>query len=147
MPYKLFLDDVREPSQIFKTTTNKEWEIARNYSNFVEIVKERGLPFMVSFDHDLAEEHYRPSMYASDKHYTKYYNDGTFKEKTGYHAAQWLVTYCLDNNIDLPKWNVHSMNPIGKENIIALLQSYEKFRFSHSEKSSEGQSVGKENTD
>ena len=128
MPYKLFLDDVREPNQVFKTTTNKEWEIARNYANFVEIITEKGLPFMISFDHDLADEHYRPSMYAPDKHYTQYYNDGTFKEMTGYHAAQWLVTYCLDKNIDLPKWNVHSMNPIGKENIIGLLTSYEKFR-------------------
>ena len=128
MPYKLFLDDVREPNQVFKTTTNKEWEIARNYANFVEIVMEKGLPFMVSFDHDLADEHYRPSMYDKDKHYTKYYNDGTFKEMTGYHAAQWLVTYCLDKNVDLPKWNVHSMNPIGKENITGLLTSYEKFR-------------------
>lgn len=128
MPYKLFLDDVRFPIQVFRTTTNMEWKVVRSYDEFVKIIEEQGLPFMISFDHDLADEHYRQSMYDKDKHYTKYYNDGTFKEKTGYHAAQWLVTYCLDKNIDLPKWNVHSMNPIGKENITGLLTSYEKFR-------------------
>lgn len=128
MSYKLFIDDQREPNQVFKTTSNKEWEIVRNYNSFVEVISEKGLPFMVSFDHDLSPEHYRPSMYDTDKHYTKYYNDGTFREKTGYHAAQWLVTYCLDRDTDLPKWNVHSMNPVGKENITSLLDSYEKFR-------------------
>ena len=135
--YKLYLDDVRNPTNTFPTTLNSEWVIARSYREFVQVIEKKGLPFMISFDHDLADEHYRPSMYDTDKHYTKYYTDGTFTEKTGYHAAQWLVAYCLDKNIDLPKWNVHSMNPVGKDNIIALLTSYEKHRSNHSENSSE----------
>jgi len=137
MPYRIYLDDVRNPTNTFPTTSNSEWVIARSYKEFVEVIEKQGLPFMVSFDHDLADEHYRPSMYDKDGHYSKYYTDGTFREKTGYHAAQWLVTYCLDKNIDLPKWNVHSANPIGKQNITSLLLSYEKFR--NSENHSEGQ--------
>jgi hypothetical protein len=130
--YKLFLDDVRNPQQVFPTTSTDEWVIVRSYRHFVDTIQKQGLPFMISFDHDLADEHYRDSMYNPDKHYTNYYNDGTFKEKTGYHCAQWLVTYCLDKKIDLPKWNVHSMNPVGKVNIISLLTSYERFQSDNS---------------
>lgn len=125
--YKLYLDDVRDPTNTFPTTTNTEWVIARSYESFVEIIGEKGLPFMVSFDHDLADEHYRPSMYDTDKHYTKYYNDGTFREKTGYHCAVFLVEKCMELNTAPPKWNVHSMNPVGKENIISYLRSYEEY--------------------
>lgn len=126
--YKCFLDDLRMPTNIFPTTKNREWTIVRNYDEFVRAIKKHGLPFFISFDHDLADEHYRASMFNADKHYTKYYNDGTFKEKTGYHAAKWLVDYCMDNNRALPQWNVHSANPCGAENIRSYLQSYERSR-------------------
>lgn len=134
MPYRLFLDDIREPNQVFKTTANHEWTTVRSYEGFVQTIKEKGLPFMVSFDHDLADVHYpfnNPHV-GADIPYDSY------KEKTGYHAAQWLVTHCLDNNLELPKWNVHSANPVGRQNIIGFLQSYEKFY--NSQKSEKGES-------
>jgi hypothetical protein len=128
MSYRLFLDDSRDPTQVFRTTKNSEWVIARTYEEFVKIIERDGLPFICSLDHDLASEHYRTSMYAPDKHYSNYYHDGTFKEKTGYHAAKWLVEYCHNKNLDLPQWSCHSQNPIGKENIIATLTAYEESR-------------------
>jgi hypothetical protein len=155
MPYRLYLDDVRNPTNTFPTTLNSEWVIVRSYKefvkaiedkglpfmisfdhdladehyrHFVKVIEDKGLPFMISFDHDLADEHYRPSMYDKDKHYTQYYNDGTFKEMTGYHCAVFLVTYCIDNNLDFPKYNVHSMNPVGKSNIISYIESFIKSR-------------------
>ena len=100
--YKCFLDDLRMPTNIFPTTKNREWTIVRNYDEFVRAIKKHGLPFFISFDHDLADEHYRASMFNADKHYTKYYNDGTFKEKTGYHAAKWLVDYCMTTTVPSP---------------------------------------------
>jgi hypothetical protein len=137
MIYKLFLDDVREIRQVYARTNTQEWFLAKNYAEFVKCISNHGLPIFISFDHDLAHEHYRQSMYDSDKHYNEYYTDGTFKEKTGYDCAKWLVEYCLDNNLDLPKWACHSMNPIGKQNIESVLQNYETHRSNHSEGSSE----------
>ena len=126
--YKLYLDDIRNPTNTYPTTKNSEWVIARSYDEFVKCIEKNGLPFTVSFDHDLADEHYRQSMYDADKHYTKYYTDGTFKEKTGYSCAVWLVDYCMDKNLALPQWNVHSANPVGRENISSYLKSFEKSR-------------------
>lgn len=125
--YLLYLDDVRQPSQTYSQTEDKEWVIVRSYDEFVDHIQKHGLPKFVSFDHDLADEHYRKSMYDPDKHYSKYYTDGTFKEKTGRECAKWLVEYCIEKSLDLPEFNVHSANPIGRENIRSLLESYQKF--------------------
>ncbi|MDP9961886.1 cyclic-phosphate processing receiver domain-containing protein [Chryseobacterium lathyri] len=70
----------------------------------------KGLPEMISFDHDLADIHYlKPD---SDE----------YAEKTGYECAKWLIEYCMDHYLDLPKFYCHSMNPVGKENILSLLK-------------------------
>lgn len=137
MSYKLFLDDVRSLGETYRYTKNKiyqeeDWYIARNYKEFVELVEALGLPDIISFDHDLADEHYRPSMYNNDQHYSNYYSDGTFKEKTGYECAIWLCDYHMDCNkhsielLEFPQFLVHSMNPIGKKNIETYIQNYIK---------------------
>ena len=52
----------------------------------------------------------------------------TFKyyEKTGYDAAKWLCDYCWTNGLPIPKWNVHSANPVGRDNIKQLMENFEK---------------------
>ena len=121
--YRLFLDDIRDPRHClmymqgkgFDTTIyNEKWEIVRSHKAFVEIVEKQGLPSLISFDHDLADEHY----IEEDPEY------GEYTEKTGYDSAKWLVQYCLDNNLKLPYFIVHSMNPIGKQNITTLLTNF-----------------------
>ena len=132
MSYNLFLDDVRNPQDCFEYTRQgvylmKDWVVVRNYDEFVLTIKQRGIPTVASFDHDLADEHYRPSMYDSDKHYTNYYTDGTFKEKTGYHCAKWMLDHCVENDLEIPKLSyIHSMNPVGTENIKSLFYTYNK---------------------
>ena len=104
-----------------------DWVIVRNYDEFVKTITENGVPVILSFDHDLADEHYRPSMYDKDEHYTGYYTDGTFKEKTGYECAKWLIDYCIDNKVDTPTIvYIHSMNPVGGKNIKGIFDSYNK---------------------
>lgn len=125
--YNLFLDDVRNPKNNMDYTKNGiyfnlEWEIVRSYDAFVKYVTENGLPELVSFDHDLAEAHYHPSMYQGSKVYMQYLE--TTSEKTGMDCAKWLVDYCIDNGKEFPKWLVHSMNPVGKENITAYISNY-----------------------
>ena len=52
----------------------------------------------------------------------------TYKEKTGYHAAQYLFNLCIEKDLPLPEIKVHSMNVTGKANIIALFQSYDRVK-------------------
>lgn len=127
MSYFLFLDDIRKPSDVkWIILPAANWVIVRSYDEFVKALNERGIPEFITFDHDLAEEHYRPSMYNPDRHYSNYYTDGTFKEKTGFHCAQFLVEKCIAEGKKLPRCACHSMNPIGRENILSLIQSAKK---------------------
>lgn len=128
--YNLFLDDIRFPKDAWGYTKfyphlESEWEIARNYEQFVEIIEEKGMPDLISFDHDLADSHYTPSHLWSDYDKSKEWQEQqVHSEKTGYDCAKWLVNYCLDNNVQLPKYFVHSMNPVGLDNILGLLNSF-----------------------
>jgi hypothetical protein len=74
------------------------------------------VPDIVSFDHDLADGHYKQSEFD--------YNDNA-KEKTGYHCAEWLIYYCLDKSKELPaEVLIHSMNPAGSLNIKSLFDTF-----------------------
>lgn len=121
---KLFLDDERKPSDVkWVVMPLGPWDTVRNYKEFVDHISKNGLPPFVSFDHDLAVEHYRASMYNSDRHYNNYYTDGTFKEMTGYQCAKWLIEYCIEKKQKFPSYQIHTMNPIGRENIQTIIQS------------------------
>jgi hypothetical protein len=117
----LFLDDIRIPSEAFLYTKNpiyiKHWDIVRTYDQFVEYITEKGMPSIISFDHDLADEHYVGLAEGKLDGYT---------EKTGYECVKWLVDYCLDNEVECPNFLVHSMNPVGKEKIEGLLNNFKR---------------------
>jgi len=130
--YNLFLDDVRVPhackymeDRIGKEASiyfDLEWVIVRNYDQFIAYVKANGLPEIVSFDHDLADEHYNNDMYKGVEVYSKHYEK--FEEKTGYDAVKWMVDYCMDNWKRFPKWYLHTMNQAGKENMKSYILNY-----------------------
>ncbi|GAB0155664.1 hypothetical protein CHRYSEOSP005_09260 [Chryseobacterium sp. Alg-005] len=115
----LFLDDVRYPIEAFHYTKQdiflrKDWYIVRNYEQFVSRILKKGLPEVISFDHDLADKHY---LKPDSQEYT---------EKTGYDCAKWLIEYCLDHQAELPQFYCHSMNPVGKDNIMNLFENFKK---------------------
>jgi hypothetical protein len=114
MSYNLFLDDTREPHK-FLNDYIRAWVVVRTYSDFCKTITEQGLPGFISYDHDLADEHYVQSV-----DYTK------FKEKTGYDCALWLINYCQRTKKPLPNWQVHSMNPVGRANINDLLIKFKE---------------------
>lgn len=129
----LFLDDIRIPCDVSHYIGNPtlkrfyceaEFDIVRSYDEFCTYIIENGVPDLISFDHDLANEHYDPSMYSGSEVYNKNYE--TFQEKTGYDCAKFLVNYCIDYGVDLPEYIVHSMNPAGRENIKSLLDNFSK---------------------
>lgn len=63
----------------------------------------------------------------SEKNYISRFFIPSYCEKTGYECAKWLVSYCIDNKLKLPSYYVHSMNPVGAENIHGMMASYYKF--------------------
>lgn len=126
MSYPLFLDDERNPRDVTWVAMRKvPWEIVRNYDQFVARIMQYGVPYLVSFDHDLADFHYAAMIKDNDQH-TAFVNDEhgglnvTFDygiEKTGFDCAKWLVQHCIDTNTQFPEYQVHSMNPVGGQRI------------------------------
>ena len=134
---KLFLDDVRYPrdsanymrGQYFSLYSDENWDIVRNYNEFVEYFEKNGLPDFVSFDHDIHPSHYEDlfsneNWEKKDSNVTLQYD--SYPEKTGYDCAKWLVEYCMEKNLKFPEYLVHSQNPVGKDNIEKYILFYKK---------------------
>lgn len=128
----LWLDDLRNPflnveGKVPEGNYKIVWVL--NYDEFTEWISRFGLPDIISFDHDLAFEHYTPEEYWSDYEKSKEYQDKqAYTEKTGFDCAKWLVDYCIDNSKSLPKFYAHSANPVGADNIMGILNNYNKFK-------------------
>lgn len=120
--YNIFLDDVRRPEDAAKYMhldiyDDVEWIIVRNYYAFISLIEKKGMPSIISFDHDLAPEHHKKREFDYDDN----------KEKTGFHCAKWFLNYCLDNKKDpRTKIIIHSMNPYGSLNILSIFESFYK---------------------
>ena len=117
--YSLFLDDIRVPIMCSHMSGNymlymkMDWVIVKNFSEFVkgiEIRYQNGyFPTLISFDHDLAD---------FDIHGV---------EKTGMDCARWLINFCMDNDLKLPDYLIHSQNTVGNVNIKSILDQYKNF--------------------
>lgn len=102
----LWLDDVRDPltndwlvfSPIGK---NVDTHWVTSYQEFVNWITINGLPDAICFDHDL----------------------GSYEE-SGYDCAKWLVKYHQDFGGEFPKYASQSANPVGRKNILCLLNNY-----------------------
>jgi hypothetical protein len=125
MNYYLLIDDIREISDVRKHCTlpnipDNEWTLVRSYNEFVDIVTVRGLPKFVTYDHDLSDAHYGHGLNGDKINYESY------TEKTGYDCAKFLVNEYNKLGIKHPPYQVHSMNPVGKQNIISYIETYNK---------------------
>ena len=120
--YNLFLDDIRVPTNVTWVDIPKDqhYSLVRNYQEFVDLITLRGLPKFVCYDHDLSDCHYGDGLNDRGIDYDSY------TEKTGYDCAKWLVEYCMKNGVKHPPYVVHSMNPVGKKNIISYVESYNR---------------------
>ena len=117
----LFLDDIRDPKNVTQSWHNGmwiefpshyAWDVVRSYKDFVAYIEQNGLPTRIAFDHDLSYE---------DQNKTE-----NFKEKTGMDCAKWLVDYCIDKELALPEFYVHSFNVVGRMNIANLLTRFQE---------------------
>jgi hypothetical protein len=130
---KIFLDDVRLPIHcrvymgrrighlaLEHYNDNDDWFIVRNYDEFVDAIDTfLGQITHISFDHDLADEHYHSDMYVGED---EYYNSIKGTEKTGLDCARYFKDRYDEERLDYPKMFVHSMNPVGTEAIINLFK-------------------------
>lgn len=111
MKYLLWLDDdkeYRKPTQLCPNFGMKlTWAEGyfkpellhlpivwvETYEQFVNTIVEKGMPEMVSFDNDLGQE------------------------LEGKHCAKWLFNHCVNNDLEMPLFSVHSANPIAAKEI------------------------------
>jgi len=107
MSYKLFLDDIRNVDIVYKSMTNDDFVVVRNFYDFKKVILENGLPELISFDNDLGLD------------------ENDIIAEDGYAAAKWLV---YESGLDLQnlKFNVHSANPVAAQQIQSLLDNYIK---------------------
>ena len=130
--YNLFLDDERYPHQVkWVELPLVEWKIVRSYTEFVNHIKQHGLPARVTFDHDLAFEHYPVFEADGGIHSPTTIPYDKYSEKTGYHCALWLAEYCQEKALPYPEAYIHTMNRVGKENIRSVIQPYQKIYNEH----------------
>ena len=113
----LYLDDVRTP-------TSDNWEVVRNYDEFVAHIKMHGLENyeVISLDHDLGDTAMQEYYNNVRDNYTIDYNN--IKEKTGMDCCRWLVAESMNKKIPLPQIYVHSANPIGSANMMGYINNY-----------------------
>ena len=78
------------------------WTVARSSIEALEYVNIRGLPQEMSLDHDLG-------------------GDDTTME-----FLKKLIPNHLDSGTEVPKYMIHSQNPVGKANIISMMESWKK---------------------
>lgn len=127
---KVFLDDIRVPidcvDYMYYRIRNQvpiyleKWEIVRNYNEFVDLIsKNFQVITHISFDHDLADQHYNSDMYKSED---EYYKSIEGSEKTGFDCANWMKKFYDEIGLEYPIMYVHSMNPIGTQKIINLFK-------------------------
>lgn len=130
---KLFLDDVRFPENVQWMNENNYlyqepgWDIVRNYDEFVKYIKEGGLPGLIAFDHDLEYQ------IVEDEGLRTFNGEVSLlqcnydtNQPNGLDCAKWLVDYLVETEQRMPFYICHSMNPMGKEDILAYLGNAEK---------------------
>ena len=129
---KIYLDDVRTP-------VNNDWNVVRNYDEFVKKVLELGLANinLISLDHDLGDTAMTEYFKNVSPNYKLDYNN--IKEKTGLDCVKWLINHFYDTNpkrvnmnrsdkrnypIKFPEIVVHSANPIGSANMMGYINNF-----------------------
>ena len=121
----LWLDDLRNPFLDLENKVpggNHKWNInwVRDHFEFTAWIRLYGLPDAMSFDHDLAPDHYTPAYfwgnYDESEKYQKWASKD-YAEPTGEDCAKWFVSHLDAFAGELPEIFIHSANPVGVDRI------------------------------
>jgi len=142
MSYHLFLDDVRMPGDAsWIRLPSARYDIVRSYDEFVEFIQERGVPEFVSFDHDLADEHYVAMLLESQGKHADYGPEKSGYKCEGCELTEWRgkpITLELEHknadrkdntreNLQLLCPNCHAQTPTWRR---GLTTGFKKKRYS-----------------
>lgn len=128
MEQLLFLDDWRVPidcanymwqRKVDCTIYHKEWIIVRSYGQFVNWIKNNGLPSLMSLDHDLCDVFELKEELPVEEWFDLDMN----LEYNGVDCVKFIISYCKEHNLDMPTAIVHSVNPDGREEMELLLKT------------------------
>lgn len=100
MSWKLYIDDLAYDKDSPERHAPEGYVVATTSDEAIELVKAFGLPELIDFDHDLGR----------DDKATKF--------------ANWMAWNYPDGPV--PEYHIHSANPIGSENIKAIMDSWNK---------------------
>jgi hypothetical protein len=80
----------------------------------------------ISLDHDLAPEHYELLNYqwVSVENWKPERGKAVSFSPTGYDVACWIEEAVLEKKIKMPRFSIHSMNPVGAGRIRAALSRW-----------------------
>jgi len=120
----LYLDDCRTPTDTIPGY--HPWQVVRNYNEFAAWITKNGIPDLVSFDHDLADEHINDYYNQVAMHGYQHPDYDSFKEKTGLDCAKFLVEYAVNHKQKINSCCVHSHNPVGASNIQSYINGFKK---------------------
>jgi hypothetical protein len=120
----LYLDDCRTPTETIRGYY--PWHVVRSYEEFKDFIIMSAMPDLISFDHDLADEHSNDYFNQVAAQGYQQPNYESYKEKTGLDCAKFLVEYCQKMKISLKQCCVHSHNPVGAKNIQDFLNGFKK---------------------
>ena len=101
MPYKMFIDDLRDP-------VTDDWVITRSSSAALEHMREHGCPVEISFDHDLGGD------------------DTAIRVVKEMAEMDMDNPGFIPNEFT---FSVHSANPVGAQNLRGFLESYLSQRY------------------
>lgn len=103
----VWLDDQwDDPETPNRRPPSKYWTPCKTASEAIQLLK-TGSVTRISFDHDLGDEETCGS---------------------GYDVAKYIEELvCLDRSfVEVPEWDVHSANPVGRQNIVMAMHSAER---------------------
>lgn len=131
---KIFLDDIRIPSDCVSYMYKRigplnplyleDWVVVRNYTEFIKQIADNINQIThISFDHDLGgdvQESFRFDQGFSKRKARK--AKQLLELPTGYDCAKWMKDFYRSKDKQYPTMFVHSMNPVGTQNIINLFK-------------------------
>lgn len=125
MSYVLILDDLRPISALkfIEKYELMEKVLVKSYEEFINILNQKGLPEMVSIDHDLHPLHYK---IGARNNFMSLLGYEKCNIPTGLNAAKYLIKYCQEKKLKLPVCYSHSQNPAGRQAILELIKKYKE---------------------